>query len=266
MTRAAFLTTGTSLFHSATWDFEGGLRLEIPEYEVWTRPPLLRSPEARKSAREADLILAKLKEHLRLDNTASWSLRLASDLRWGTPDPGTVMRYSAELSTLLKVAEHEPQGDGTLGDFLRSYAAVAFVCDPRFYPGRGQASHVAASHLAAYLNALAPEWGRARVEEVPGLSSSKPEELRPADDTSGLPNLVRKLRQAAERHDSIDLVISGGYKVYGAVLAPLLGSARFRMIYIHEEGEQLLILPGQGDERRIWDEIAARLEAMQTYQ
>jgi hypothetical protein len=259
-----FVTVGTSLFHSASWEPVKDLAIAIPAYEAWTRPELLASPEKRKSAENAELILAKLKARLLEQNAAIWAGRLPSDLRSGRPDRGTVMRYSAELATILKLAEHEPQGGGTFGEFLGSYAAVHLVSDPSFHPGRGKLSNVAAHHLTAYLEALAPAgWGGARREDVPGLSSANPDEILPADEGSGLPLLAKRLRSAAQQHASVDLVISGGYKIYGIFLAPLLASAKFRLVYLHEEGERLLILRGQGeDQPGIWDELRDRWQRM----
>ena len=262
MSRAMFVTVGTSLFHSASWEPAEDLKIAIPEYAAWTRPEMLASPERRKSAQHADRVLAELKTRLLEQNASSWAARLPADLRSGRPDRGTMMRYSAELTTILKLAEHEPQGDGTLGEFLGSYAAVHLASDPSFHSGRGKLSNVAAHHLTAYLEALAPaEWRGARREDVPGLSSAKPDEILAPDEGSGLPLLAKRLRSAAERHATIDLVISGGYKIYGIFLAPLLASAKFRLVYLHEEGERLLILRGQGEDRpAIWDELRALLQ------
>ena len=263
MNRAMFLTVGTSLFHSASWEPVEDLKIAVPGYEAWTREDLLLSPERRKSAKDAEHTLAGLKSRLLEHNASTWAARLPADLRSGRPDRGTAMRYSAELATVLKLAEHEPQGGGALGDFLRSYDAVRLVSDSTFYPDRGRLSNVAAHHLAAYLAALAPGWTGARPEDVPGLSSADPRELRPDDEGSGLPLLAKKLRTAADRHQSIDLVVSGGYKIYGIFLAPLLASARFRIIYLHEESERLLILPGRGEDPAIWDDLHDRLQGMQ---
>jgi hypothetical protein len=263
VSRAMFVTVGTSLFHSASWEPVEDLMIAVPGYEAWTRGDLLVSPERRKSAKDAERTLAGLKSRLLEQNASIWAARLPAELRSGRPDRGTVMRYSAELATILKLGEHEPQSSGSFGDFLRSYEAVRLVSDPTFYADRGRLSNVAAHHLAAYLAALAPGWAGARPEDVPGLSSADPDEFLPDDDGSGLPLLAKKLRMAADRHQSIDLVVSGGYKIYGIYLAPLLASSRFRIVYLHEESERLLILPGHGEDPGIWDEIHDRQQGVQ---
>ena len=55
--------------------------------------------------------------------------------------------------------------------------------------------------------------------------------------------------KAGAETEGVDLVISGGYKLYGVALAPLAeiadprrasGLPPFRLLYVHEEGAQLM--------------------------
>jgi hypothetical protein len=253
-----FVTVGTSLFHSATWEWVEGMRVEVAPYEGWTKDDeLLKNPERRKSSREAACIMEGLKKRLDLENARTWASRLPKSLLAGEPEPDTVMRYSAELATILKLAEKENRGDERLGDFLRSYEAIHFVCDPKRYDEKRSLTQVAAVHLARYVNEIAKE-KKAEECPIPGLSSHRKDDLLADSNTRGLRLLAETLRQASAVHQHVDILLSGGYKIYGIFLAPLFQDSRFRMAYIHEEGERLLTLQGTGKKD---DSLWAKLKA-----
>jgi hypothetical protein len=244
MSKVMFVTVGTSLFHSATWEWSESMRQDVHLYEKWTEDhgeatDLLRSPEGRKASKNADRIIADLKFRLTEDNAASWAHRLPADLRNGNPDRGTVMRYSAELATILKLSEQDEEGDGSLGAFLRSYQTIELACDPSRYAGRSL-SFVAASHLREYLNLVAGE-PRARVCKISGLSSPHIEDLW-ADD-GGLAKLGEKVGDILDRASFLDVIVSGGFRIYGLYLAPLMTQKWARLAYIHEEGADLITIP-----------------------
>ena len=93
------------------------------------------------------------------------------------------------------------------------------------------------------------------------MKSDKVELSEEPDQLLGSPDVSGALRELAERvrskifapgkqAESVDFVISGGYKLYGIALANLgelsdkerseRGLPRFRLVYIHERGNRLM--------------------------
>jgi len=239
MSPAMVLTVGTSLFHSASWEAEGPLA-DVPGYRSWLRrQELLREPRQRdRDARTQKVVEARLLES---DQGATvdpkpWVEILPEELRGGTfPTPEHTMRFSAELATLLILAE---QRKLSVRELLLSYDALWIPADPtRYGPQAGERkSYVAAVHLQAYLNRIAGE-EKARLWEIPNLSSTRPRELLDA-----LSVLRGRAVDLGEQYLQIDLVLTGGFKLYGYVLAPLASgtapteSRLIRLVYIHETG------------------------------
>ena len=231
MTKVMYVTMGTSLFHSATWDADETLRRESFPYTNWLTDEAKKSPERRMGSESSERIRRGLKQSLNLKNAADWAKRLPKNLLTGNLPVTTPMRYCAELSTLLKLAE-ATEGLGDLQELLNSYQEIRLIYDRNFSDSEGfNLPAIAAEHLAAYLHAIA---GRSVAQPVSedGISSRDPRVLLEALGTfrSGL--------QSEQR--SVDLVISGGYKIYGMLLAPLAGE-RLRLLYIHESSEELVI-------------------------
>ena len=242
MSKVMYVTVGTSLFHSATWEAVPELLREMPSYEEWMAPERLRSPSARQGSDAGALTETKLIEKLRPDNAAEWSRRLPGDLVAGSPRPDTVMRYSAELATIAKLAEQEPVGDVSLRAFLQSYDEIQLVADPA-HPASGRnLQWTAAEHLTFYLRSLCGGDQRVKVCAVEGLASGSPEDLFAQERGLGL--LLQKLDSALASGRDLDLIVSGGYKIYGIYLGRLLVGNGVRMVYIHEKGGELLVLPG----------------------
>jgi hypothetical protein len=241
MSKVMFVTVGTSLFHSASWEKDEAILRDVPEYYQWTADEtVLKEPEARKRTSAASRIQSRLEFVLKIDNAGTWAQRLAHDLTGGNPDLRTVMRYSAELATILKLFEVEGSLDKSLGDFLKLYSNIYLPCD-----SSGQAParlpYVAAHHLAAYLNRLADMDGLlAQPLSVSGLSSIVPDVL--LGENTGLGRLARHLLDAAREAEQLDLIVSGGYKLYGIYLYQLLVSKRLpvRLFYIHEDAGRLV--------------------------
>lgn len=239
MSKVMFVTVGTSLFHSASWEAGKAVLLDVPRYDQWTADEkVLKEPEARKRTSVASRIQSRLELVLKTDNAGEWAKRLARDLTSGEPKATTVMRYSAELATILKLFEAEGGAAATLGEFLGSYDRIFLPCDSS---GRGTArlAYVAAHHLAAYLNLLAGGNGLlAQALPVPGLSSTDSSVL--LGEATGLGRLAKLIED--EKADQQDFVISGGYKLYGIYLYPLLDAddRAVRLLYIHEDGDRLL--------------------------
>jgi hypothetical protein len=224
-----FVTLGTSLFHSVTWEPDPGMRIEIPRYDGWLTPEFRGSPDARLGDERSALIRNKLRERLNTGNARTWAQRLPADLVAGHPAPATFLRYCAELSTLLMMWSASQLDD--LPAFLTSYDEIRLVFDPNSYdPAAPTLPPVVAEHLTEYLNTIAGS-RIASLHRAPGLSSPEPHTLLDA---------LNKLRlQLCGDSRPIDLVISGGYKSYGIILAPL-ASSRLCIVSLHERGAGLI--------------------------
>jgi hypothetical protein len=247
MKKGMFITVGTSLFHSATWEPDQGSLAALPEYRDWTQGELLTSPDRRMSCGNSAKIREGLKILLEARDIEIWWNCLPQDLRDGRPNPRTLMRYSAELSTLLKLADEEAQGAESLGEFLASYEEIRFVYDPTSPPdGNKNLPMIAGSHLLHYVNAISGDKAPARVSRIPALSSKDPAEL--LGENTGLGKLGQEVCMALAEWDQVDIIISGGYKLYGIFLAPVIDEIEgkiARMIYVHEEGDVLMRIQGR---------------------
>src|SRR4029077_12952098 len=237
LSKVMFVTVGTSLFHSASWETDS-LTAEIREYREWTAGNALCSPEARKRTRNAERIEAALEKGLCAGDYDLWTRRLPEDLLSGSPNMDTVMRYSAELATILKTWNLTSEFQ-TFGDFLRSYSTIHLLADPSF-----RLPFQAARHLAPALNTLARNVGPAQLLPVYGFSSTDPGVL--LGDHTGLGRLARFILQDLKDALQVDLVVSGGYKLYGITFTSLLWwfpEKKVRLLYIHEEGNLLMQVP-----------------------
>jgi hypothetical protein len=265
MSKVMFITVGTSLFESVTWEPRDQLPQSVPYYEShWLRDPKkLRSPEARCGGARDRKVRSGLEAALDGTNGTEWAKHLPEDLLRGEPNPTTFLRYSAELTTVLKL--YEAEGEGNLGEWLRTYDRVQLMVDRVSSEAGTNLPLIAASQLAAYLNAITGEQ-TARLWPVNGISSIRAEELK-----AGLQELIRGLGAFLQEHksDRIDFVISGGYKVYGIFLAPLalLKNRDIRVIYIHETGDDLVVAsrstiavggeqPEEAVENDLWEELS----------
>lgn len=243
MSKVMFVTVGTSLFQSASWEpqDDGELPVKVPYYRQWLAAEQLGSPEARRATRYARETENELREALDGKNAAQWARFLPSELFGdGWPAPATVMRYGAELATILKL--HELEGKSrSLRDFLRSYE-IHVIYDDRVSERGTAPVFVAARHLIGYLDAIAGTAVAAPLE-IPGLSSTDPELLIGSKaKPTGLWKLACTLEpvvKAGER--DVDILFTGGYKLYGVVLSHLSSYPRVRLMYIHETADTLVI-------------------------
>ncbi len=238
--RVMYVTMGTSLFHSATWEPTAEVCQRVPGYEEWTKDDCRNSPSNRLGHALSSSIQNSLRQALRAEKTDEWVRALPQSLIEGNPSPASFFRYSAELTTILKLSEENAMG-GTLSDFLNGYAQIRLVCDQ--VSNGPNLPFVAATHLKSYLNVLAPL--RTELVVIPGLSSHDPEKLL-REEASGLPRLISEVRNAVHESEQIDIVASGGYKIYGVILSQLLGlmGVSVGIHYLHEEGQLLLSARG----------------------
>jgi hypothetical protein len=252
MSKVMFITVGTSLFESVTWEPRGQLPQSVPYYEShWLRDQKkLRSPEARCGGARDRKVRSGLEAALDGINGADWAAHLPEDLLRGEPNPTTFLRYSAELTTVLKLYDLEAEGGGSLGEWLKTYDAIRLAYDevgPKDFSKNLQA--IAAAHLAQYLNKIVGQERVALTEPFPGLSSTNAE--RVLGPGSGLDLVRQRLeRELKEPQDvEIDLVVSGGYKLYALVLGRMVRQEgrpekppvrNVRAHYFYEEGSELV--------------------------
>lgn len=238
MKRQMFITVGTSLFSSATWEAAKEILDVCPGYDHWTRAPaFLGSPELRRSRNStSEKIRFSLETALRERLPGFWAPHLPEDFRAGEVRMGTAMRYCAELATLIKLAEQDDEGR-KLRALLKSYEEVFVAFDADV----ARPTAVVGPHLVSYIK-VASGADRVRPLPVPGLSSTDGDKL--LQPNSGVMLLKKRIIELAKQ-PAIDLLVTGGYKVYALVLASLLFHLRARtcrLVYIHEEGDKLITI------------------------
>lgn len=226
MGKMMIVTVGTSLFHSASWEadkIKEDLGLYWSTYnENWVTGEGLKNPELRKKndGGVSDILIQKLT----VDNATEWADRLALYQRRRTP----IMRYSAEIATILQYADQKASNNWK--NFLDEYQFI-FVHDdnPR------SSSYVIAHHLKEQLLKLTEEKLEIKLEGITDFSADSVEALEP-----GLKKfsyfLVEKIK---ENHDRIDVIASGGFKIYGYIALQYI-SPKFHVIYMHEELDRVV--------------------------
>lgn len=246
MSRLMVVTVGTSLFQSASWDgshqgFQNALgKTDWANYQkYWAvdrKNQGLRSPDFR---RKNDNGLEEIfHSQLTAQNTKQWA-------EWLTPYDSLItpiMRYSAEIATILRFAEKESamKSGMTWNACLNGYD-ICFIhdLDPKSY------SHIAAQHNLAYLekligsvSALSSDRKRAN-KSILNLSGNTPASL--VEGLNEFQKFLLKAKAHRPYYEQIDIVITGGYKAYSMVGYGFLLQDRFRVIYQHEEFEDVVI-------------------------
>lgn len=236
MGKLMIVTVGTSLFQSASWNKdEEGLKLILRgSWEHYSRfwavdeeDRGLRSPEYRKKNDYG--LEALFKKELTIENANAW-------VSWLAPydnSPKThKMRYSAEIATILSFAESESKArQQSWQEYLRGYE-IYFVHDSDVNSPTARA----AKHHEAYLQRLMAggvELPNIKCWGIKDFSANSPRQL--GDGLRSYQGFLKDARFTLERFESIDVIISGGYKVYGLVGYGFLLDERFRVIYLHEE-------------------------------
>lgn len=243
--RVMVVTVGTSLFHSASWDGgNSGFFEEMGESDTKTYQEKwasrgdsrslggLHSPAQR--IRTGGALEDRFKEKLNATekNVAKWA-------EWVAPvEAGDFMRYSAEISTIISFVQYEARQSGReWKEILREYY-IDFICDS----AQDSSAYIAAHHNRVYLQQLFD--GNAdhlSCKDFSYLSSLEPHLLY-----KGLieyQNYLRQLQGAINPtvFRQIDIVISGGYKIFGLVGFGFLLDERFRVIYQHEDSNNVFI-------------------------
>ena len=251
MNKLLFFTVGSSLFESASWDGDLEPAAGLTLYRTWLNDRrYLDSPKERGSCLA---VAGELEEAIQAGNAESWAKCLPEDLREGRPVRGSAMRYSAELATLIKLAEEECDAERAenLREVLAAYRRIYVIVDPEVYTGGETAerlSYIAGKHLRRYLAVIAGEEELDKTEllQVGGLASEQAGRLLAGDRKAGVLLLLDEIKKRRREHrpEHMDFVVTGGYKLYGMVLSQLAGlkEARTRLIYLYERGDQVLRL------------------------
>ncbi len=245
-----FVTVGTSLYESATWDPAKEPAVSLRGYRAWTiadgADATLLSPDNRRLHSQALLLRAQLVEKLTEVNGEEWAGALPEEL-FGVCPEAQAMRYSAEVATLLLFAQDHRRNLETLRQFLvRHEIRIAF--DPTERESDRPRAIVAARHLIAILRRLAPE-GAVEALPIEGLSSPDPKQLLAKE--RGLGAFLSEVRKEASRDGTVEkvtIILSGGFKIYGILLGHLLGQGtpNLRLVYIHESGTSLVEVDSHG--------------------
>lgn len=240
------VTVGTSLFHSASWneknpDFCKELgKADAKKYQTeWANPGDnrnlggLHSPKLRM--RNGGALEDRFKEKLIATekNVARWAEWVALPV-----EEGALMRYSAEISTIISFAQHEGRRSGKKWQEILQEYYIDFICDnDQLLP-----ANVAARHNRVYLQRLFdgnPD--HLACKEFSYLSNLEPHLLY-----KGLLAFQTYLKEMQAWvkpvvFKNIDIVISGGYKIFGLLGFGFLLDERFRIIYQHEESNKVFI-------------------------
>ncbi|MEW6364131.1 MAG: hypothetical protein AB1714_05785 [Acidobacteriota bacterium] len=221
------VSVGTSFFHSASWENAGPLA-DILGYSEWLNDYYLDRPLRRLSMVTGDRgeftgasISDELRKRLSIENASEYTQYIAQD-------DAHPMRYSAELSTILRLYDQRRQMDPRLelGSYLANeYDSIVFLCgcsekDP---------SNIAAHHVCAQLRKFAESVSdRVRVSaEIEGETLK--EKARSFDD---------RLETLTKQRPNCDLILSGGYKIYSIQATLFLHEhPECRIIYLHEEDD-----------------------------
>lgn len=227
--RVMIVTVGTSLFTSASWKPQGPLA-DIEGYELWaSEADLLRSPAARARMCRAtgntvvtgSAVEAGIEKAIRNDSDAA-----AGQLE-ALLETEPVARYSAELATIVGMWKtlRPEQGQGITGFLTASYRELRLLCSS----DENDRSYLAATQLKAQLATLNSGLGGI-VQLSSRIAGSSVVEKAAS---------FKAVIDALEEDSGVDFVISGGYKIYAAIVTRLL-RGNWRVFYLHEEEAQLV--------------------------
>lgn len=235
MRKEMFITVGTSLYYSASWE-DRPPAADVLGYPDWLKGERRQKPEARRKylqGKTEDEITKRLTADPQ--NVVKWTEILPQKLQDGKHDPKDNLRFSAELSSLLMLADHERL---SVRDLLSGYEAIHVVVDPN--DTTSGSSYVAGVHLQSYLQTIGGTSNKSKVQifEACYLASRSERDL-----LRGLRDLVRGAldRVKTSQLGRVDLVASGGYKIYAVFLSQLVAvREELRLLYMHEEAGKIV--------------------------
>jgi len=229
---AIIITVGTSLFHSATWQWQDKPKfMDNAEWASYQNDFLssggtggLWFPEKRKM--RGELVDLCLRANLKAKDAAAWEPAVA-DYLGGDPTKSR-RRYSAEITSLLAFAEKFNEGVGWQ-NFLKG-ADIFFACDETS-PTTDCAEHL--RYISRKLSG--GDLHKIHHKPLPGFSAQEPDELLRGLDK--FDELVWQLIDSSKKYDEIQIIVSGGYKVYAIQALNHLPTGRLKVHYMHEEAD-----------------------------
>lgn len=229
--RTMVVTVGTSMFTSASWKVEG-LFASIRGYRSWVEADdNLRSPERRARLCSAsgaapysgafirDEVLRCLRETGK-EAAGAFEDRLSAQ---------DAARYCAELATIIAMwSWHSADAHATFGDYLSNkYASIQLLAPA----DEGEEALVAAEQLKLQLERVVPGSLSVRVlKRIEGRSVR--------DNARSFIDILDSL---GKEPASADFVISGGFKIYAAIVTHAL-PAGCRVYYLHEASSGELVV------------------------
>ena len=242
MRKLMIVPVGTSLFQSASWDkdkenFEKVLGADHEHYtNYWAvneQGRGLHAPDYRK--KHDGGLDERFKNLLTAQNADEWSQWLAKY----TPDTTPVMRYSAELATILSFARIEFGQEWS--QKLSDYTIVFIHDDHEKEPG-----FIAAVHLKAYLKKII-KGGIVTTKSIPAFSSVSAVDMEKSllDYYALLHKVLEPDNELGQSFNHVDIITSGGYKIYTIASSRMLKDQRYRIIYQHEQSFEVIIQQGK---------------------
>lgn len=216
------ITIGTSLYTSASWNSDGCMPKDYPEWISLCKLPSSRATSENATTIKKDLSVRILNSE---NDITPFTQVLAE------PELGLEMRYSAEIATTLLYIRSIDHGK-PWKENLSEYKVVLF------YDEGNNDSRAIAKHTKAYLEKWMTdfyEW-EVGLESINDFSATEPGSLIGA---------MKEYSAACEKYVAMlgvewaELVfnISGGYKIYGIHPARLLKKDKVIAIYLHESSE-----------------------------
>lgn len=250
MKKIMLVTMGTSLFSSASWEFDDWVLNMVPLYSIWqdggdwvSNPGPLYSPEKRQRSERADDIVRSLETNLTVENADEWAPYFATPEINERCNRACFRRFSAEVSTILELGMAK---SGLIKKYLESFEKISLVADPSLNErNKHNSQYVAAVHTKVYLESNF-NLSNFEILEIPGLASKTPSVLlKGFNGSDGLNRFIEEIDNML-RSDKIEkfvIIATGGYKIYGVFLGQFIQvSPKVSIVYRHELGDELIII------------------------
>jgi hypothetical protein len=230
MSKIIVTTIGTSLYESASWNYDphNPPPFLIPEYAEWvTKTDLLNSPSKRKTQVYSGKLINHIKttfENMDPEQIKTNVIPYLADYR-----SEQEMRYSAELGAVLKYSYSLNREDWK--EALSQYDMVVL------YDDDDKSSKACAHHFKYSLKKLNAI--NVNLRPIEYFSSTNNAELQYAINKMGeyLEEIIRD-----QNNQEIILNTNGGYKIYGYYGFRYANSVRVKTIYWHETANKLLVM------------------------
>jgi hypothetical protein len=205
------------------------------KYKRWLESGYLTSPIKRLHTGEDLIELIRGNLEPSLENAQKWAGYIKHDFQY----KDRLLRYSAEMATILALSHYSKTNEPKA--FLTQYDEILLLADPNDYT-----SLTVAKHLCEYLRVISPN-ATIIIKEFKGLST--PLKYDVFNNKKGLVAVDSFIQKYLNNRNPvlIDIIISGGYKLFSLYFAKFWIYSNVRLIYWHESygnPEDLVILQG----------------------